>query len=95
MLISDKFREDFWDLMPSFNGVSIIDKSLVPVSDELELDSCLYSCGGLCGTQFYSTFFTHILVRERPIAKFREAQYSDSLACLGWKVDRAQTANFV
>ena len=33
----------FSELMPHYNGISVIDKSLVPVYNQLEVDACLCS----------------------------------------------------
>ena len=41
-------------LMPYLNGVTILDKSMVPYTDQLKIDSWLTGCGALCGTQFCS-----------------------------------------
>ena len=55
--IPSEVREDldfFCNLMPKYNGISIIDKSLVDPDEQVELDSCLSGCGGLCGQFYYS-----------------------------------------
>ena len=58
--IPSEVREDldfFCSLMPKYNGISIIDKSLVDSDEQVELDSCLSGCGGLCGQSYYSCEF--------------------------------------
>ena len=60
VVIPTVIREDlhfFKKLMPQFNGVTIIDKSLVPPNEILEVDACLTGCGGLCSGEFYSMKF--------------------------------------
>ena len=58
--ISQKLKEDvsfFAELMPRFNGVTVLDKMLVPCSDQLEVDACLSGCGRVCSGEFYSRAF--------------------------------------
>ena len=47
----------------------MIDKSLVSVYDQLEVDACLTGCGGLCGDFYYSRPFPDfITVQNHQIA---------------------------
>ena len=67
--ITHEFLEDvrfFLRLMPHYNGISVLDKTLVPCTDQLEVDACLEGSGGLCGDQFYGFHYP------------REALYSTS-----------------
>ena len=60
-------REDiafFQWLMPHFNGITLLDKSLVPPHEQLEVDACLDGCGGLCGNEYYSTEFPDFVLRS-------------------------------
>ena len=70
--VTQELREDvsfFAELMPRFNGVTVLDKSLVPCSDKLEVDSCLSGCGGICSGEFYSrTFPNAVLNAEHHIS---------------------------
>ena len=70
--IPDSCKEDirfFQKLMPYFNGVSVLSKELVPSDDQLEIDACLTGCGGICGSQYYSsTFPESVLCVKHPIA---------------------------
>ena len=72
VLITKEVKEDivfFNRLMPRFNGVTLLDKSLDPAVDLLEVDACLTGCGGLSGSQFYSAEFpSFILEANHPIA---------------------------
>ena len=61
-------REDlefFRVLMPEFNGISLLDKSMVPPDEQLEVDACLEACGGLSGDQYYSRRFPAFVLGER------------------------------
>ena len=54
------FRKDlkfFLDLLPSFNGVRIIDKRELPYQGHIELDACLTGCGATIGEQYYAEVF--------------------------------------
>ena len=70
--IPQEVREDlefFRVLMPEFNGISLLDKSMVPPDEQLEIDSCLEACGGLSGFHYYSRCFPAFVLREKhPIA---------------------------
>ena len=70
--IPHEVREDiefFKLLMPQFNEISVLDKSLVPCTQQLEIDSCLTGCGALCGDEFYSCIFPQkVLEAQRTIA---------------------------
>ena len=70
--VTHEMREDlafFQQLMPKFNGITLMDKTLVPPDEQLELDSCLTGCGGLCGQYYYSCAYpSSILGAAHPIA---------------------------
>ena len=72
VLIPNEVRADldfFGRLMPEFNGVTLLDKSLEPSADQLEVDACLTGCGGLSGDEFYSCCFPQFIIKEcYPIA---------------------------
>ena len=72
VLVSEELRKDvgfFSELIPHYNGISVIDKSLVSVYDQLEVDACLTGCGGLCGNFYYSRPFPDfITVQNHQIA---------------------------
>ena len=72
MTVTREMREDlafFQQLMPKFNGITLMDKTLVPPDEQLELDSCLTGCGGLCGQYYYSCAYpSSILGAAHPIA---------------------------
>ena len=58
--ITQELKEDgsfLARLMPRFNGVTVLDRMLVPCSDQLEVDACLSGCGGVCSGEFYSRTF--------------------------------------
>ena len=58
--ITQELKEDvsfFAELMPRFNAVTVLNKTLVPCSDQLEVDACLSGCGGVCSGEFYSRTF--------------------------------------
>ena len=58
--LSWAFKRDvafFRELLPHFNGIKIIDKSVVSYQDELELDACLTGCGACTGEQYYAARF--------------------------------------
>ena len=66
--ITNEFLEDvrfFQRLMPHYNGISVLDKTLVPCTDQLEVDACLEGSGGLCGDQFYSRLFPDFIIQEK------------------------------
>ena len=72
VVIPFEVREDlhfFHQLMPHYNGVTLLDKSLVPPDEHLEVDACLTGCGGLCSNEFYSMEFPEFVKKaEHPIA---------------------------
>ena len=69
--IPQDVREDmefFKLLMPYFNGITNLDRSMVPFNDQLEIDSCLTGCGALCGTEFDSCKYpTRVLEAKHTI----------------------------
>ena len=71
-VITDEVRQDlefFLKLMPEFNGISLIDKQLVSADEQLEIDSCLTGCGGLCSNFYYSCVYPDgVIVEGHPIA---------------------------
>ena len=70
--VTNGIRKDLgfsWQLMPKFNGITLMGKSLVPPDEQLELDSCLTGCGGLCGQYYYSCAYPlSVLSAAHPIA---------------------------
>ena len=59
-------------LMPQFNGISAIDKSMVSCTQQLEIDSCLTGCCALCGDEFYSCIFPQkVLEAQHTIAHLK------------------------
>ena len=67
MVVTDEVKEDlrfFELLMPHFNGVTLIDRSMVPPSEYLEIDACLTGCGGMCGSYYYSREFPSPVLQE-------------------------------
>ena len=70
--IPNEVREDiefFKFLMPHFNGISVLDKSLVPCTQQFEIDSCFTGCGVLSGDEFYSCIFPqNVLEAQHTIA---------------------------
>ena len=67
MVITDEVNEDirfFELLMPHFNGVTLINRSMVPPSEYLETDACLSTCEGMCGSYYYSPEFPSVVLQE-------------------------------
>ena len=59
----------FVNLLPHFNGVKIMDKTLVQCQDTLELDACTTGCGAFTGTHYYAEQFPdEVLQQQHPIA---------------------------
>ena len=61
------FKRDlafFLALLPSYNGVRIIDKSSISYQDHLELDACLTGCGACTDTHFYTKEFPPSVLRQ-------------------------------
>ena len=59
----------FRNLLPHYNGVKIIDKTLVQCQDTLELDACTTGCGAFTGTHYYAEQFpSEVLQQQHPIA---------------------------
>ena len=50
--LAEEFQVDvkfYQDLLPSYNGISILQKSEFDIHDTVELDACLTGCGGMSG----------------------------------------------
>lgn len=63
--LSTDFQKDvswFVDLMPSYNGIHLLQPS--PPDVTAAVDSCLTGIGGLCGTTFYATQIPQFVQEE-------------------------------
>ena len=66
------FKRDlafFLALLPSFNGIRIVDKTAISYQDHLELDACLTGCGACTDSLYYAREFpTWVQRQEHTIA---------------------------
>ena len=66
------FKSDltfFQRLLPSYNGIRVLDKEDITYQGRLELDACLTGCGATTGDQYYSEVFPEYVLRaQHPIA---------------------------
>lgn len=64
--LSTDFQKDiqwFLAFLPLYNGVHLIQTQQPRI--QVEVDSCLTGCGGMCGQEFYSTLFPDYILDEQ------------------------------
>ena len=73
--LTEEFQADvkfFQDLLPLYNGISILQKSEFDKHDAVELNACLMGCGGMFGDQLYSHPFPEdVMEKDHHISRLK------------------------